>query len=123
MQKSTKDWKNIGTRMPIRNDNIDLLLLVAGEYATNDEEHFESYLFINGTTLYTNDSYFDTNGWIDPGTCYINEFQSPFKNVNVIMVVKIREQASTSNRSLFRFLGSCKTSYMIKIKFQQDGAS
>ena len=70
MQKSTKDWKNIGTRMPIRNDNIDLLLLVAGEYATNDEEHFESYLFINGTTLYTNDSYFDTNGWIDPGTCY-----------------------------------------------------
>ena len=56
--------------MPIRNDNIDLLLLVAGEYATNDEEHFESYLFINGTTLYTNDSYFDTNGWIDPGTCY-----------------------------------------------------
>lgn len=56
--------------MPIRNDNIDLLLLVAGEYATNDEEHFESYLFINGTTLYTNDSYFDTNGWIDPGTWY-----------------------------------------------------
>ena len=56
--------------MPIRNDNIDLLLLVAGEYATNDEEHFESYLFINGTTLYTNDSYFDTNGWIDPGTYY-----------------------------------------------------
>ena len=97
MQKLTKDWKNIGTRMPIRNDNIDLLLLVAGEYATNDEEHFESYLFINGTTLYTNDSYFDTNGWIDPGTCYKNEFQSPFKNVNEIMVSKIREQASTSN--------------------------
>ena len=67
--------ENIGTRMPIRNDNIDLLLLVAGEYATNDEEHFESYLFVNGTTLYTNDSYFDTNGWIDPGTCYQNEFQ------------------------------------------------
>ena len=56
--------------MPIRNENIDLLLLVAGEFALNDEEHFESYLFINGTTLYTNDSYFSTKGWIDPGTCY-----------------------------------------------------
>ena len=55
--------------MPIRNENIDLLLLVAGEFALNDEEHFESYLFINGTTLYTNDSYFSTKGWIDPGTC------------------------------------------------------
>ena len=64
--------------MPIRNDNIDLLLLVAGEYAINDEEHFESYLFINGTTLYTNDSYFDTNGWIDPGTCYKNVILSFF---------------------------------------------
>ena len=56
--------------MPIRNENIDLLLLVAGEYAVNDEEHYESYLFINGTTLFTNDSYFSPRGWIDPGTCY-----------------------------------------------------
>ena len=36
----------------------------------NDEEHYESYLFINGTTLFTNDSYFSPRGWIDPGTCY-----------------------------------------------------
>ena len=45
--------------MPVRTSNINLLLMVDNENTTNDAQLISSYLFINNTIMYTNDSYFN----------------------------------------------------------------
>lgn len=52
-------------KLPIRNNNIDLLVLVDSEKVSSPNQyarHYQSYLFVNKTRLYTNDSYFNPAG-------------------------------------------------------------